>query len=168
MKCIILSDSHRDYESLISVLRQNRDAEVVFFLGDGLSDILEAKKDFPAVAFFSVSGNCDIRLFDAPRLENFTLEGKRIVLTHGDAFAVKSSLVGLRALAEDTRADVILFGHTHTPFDTYLPSERGGPLWLFNPGSLGRPTEGGPSFGVLTLDARGGVLLSHGVWEERA
>lgn len=150
MKCIILSDSHRDYESLISVLRQNRDAEVVFFLGDGLSDILEAKKDFPAVAFFSVSGNCDIRLFDAPRLENITLEGKRIVLTHGDAFMVKSSLVGLRALAEDTRADIILFGHTHTPTLEVIGTSYGKCL-LFNPGSVRGALYGAGSYGFIDL-----------------
>ena len=154
MKCIILSDSHRDYESLISVLRQNRDAEVVFFLGDGLSDILEAKKDFPAVAFFSVSGNCDIRLFDAPRLENITLEGKRIVLTHGDAFAVKSSLVGLRALAEDTRADMILFGHTHTPTLEVIGTSYGECL-LFNPGSVRGAFYGAGSFGTIDLKEGG-------------
>ena len=93
MKCIILSDSHGDLESVRSVLQKNRDAEVVFFLGDGLSDIIEVKKEFPTVAFFAVSGNCDVRLFEAARLEKITLEGKRIVLTHGDAFMVKSSMV---------------------------------------------------------------------------
>ena len=150
MKCIILSDSHGDYESLMSVLRQNRDAEVVFFLGDGLSDILEAKKDFPAVAFFSVAGNCDIRLFDAPRLENITLEGKRILLTHGDAFAVKSSLVGLRALAEDKEADIILFGHTHTPTLEVIGTSYGKCI-LFNPGSIKGAYPAGRSYGVIDL-----------------
>ena len=54
MKCIIFSDSHGDCESMNSALRKNRDAEAVFFLGDGLSDISEIKKDFHGVAFFSV------------------------------------------------------------------------------------------------------------------
>ena len=150
MKCIILSDSHGDYESVISVLRQNRDAEVVIFLGDGLSDIYEVKKDFPSVAFIAVSGNCDVRLFDAPRIENITLEGKRIVLTHGDAFMVKSSLVGLRALAEDTRADIILFGHTHTATLDVIGTSYGKAI-LFNPGSVKGTYPSGKSYGILNL-----------------
>ena len=150
MKCIIFSDSHGDCESMNSALRKNRDAEAVFFLGDGLSDISEIKKDFPGVAFFSVSGNCDIRLFDAPRLEKLTLMGKRIVLTHGDTFAVKSSLVGLRSLAEDTSADIILFGHTHTPTTEVIGTSYGRAV-LFNPGSIRGTYPYGKSFGVLDL-----------------
>ena len=150
MKCIILSDSHGDLASVRVVLSKNRDAEVVFFLGDGLSDIFEVKKDFPSVAFIAVSGNCDVRLFDAPRIENITLEGKRIVLTHGDVFMVKSSLVGLRSLAEDTHADIILFGHTHAPTLEAIGTSYGKAI-LFNPGSVRGALYGSGSFGVVDL-----------------
>ena len=152
MKCIILSDSHGDLESVRAVLQKNRNAEVVFFLGDGLCDIIEVKKDFPTVAFFPVAGNCDIRYFDAPRLERITLEGKRIVLTHGDAFAVKSSLVGLRALAEDTSADIIFFGHTHAPTLEAIGTSYGKAI-LFNPGSVRGALYGSGSYGSLDLTA---------------
>lgn len=154
MKCIILSDSHGDLESVRSVLQKNRDAEVVFFLGDGLSDIFEVKKEFPTVAFFAVSGNCDVRLFEAARLERLTLEGKRIVLTHGDAFMVKSSLVGLRALAEDTMADIILFGHTHIPTLEAIGTSYGKAI-LFNPGSVRGAFYGAGSFGTIDLKEGG-------------
>ena len=150
MKCIILSDSHGDLTSVRAVLSKNRDAEVVFFLGDGLSDIFEVKKEFPTVAFIAVSGNCDISLFDTARLEKITLEGKRIVLTHGDAFMVKSSLVGLRALAEDTMADIILFGHTHTPTLEVIGTSYGKAI-LFNPGSVRGAFCGAGSFGRIDL-----------------
>ena len=157
MKCIILSDSHGDYESVITVLKRNRDAEVVFFLGDGLSDIYEARKEFPSVAFFSVSGNCDVRLFDAPRLDSITLEGRRILITHGDAFAVKSSLVGLRALSEDTHADIILFGHTHIPTVEVIGTSYGRAV-LFNPGSIRGAYPSGRTYGVLELTPSGECL----------
>ena len=34
-------------------------------------------------------------------------------------------------------------------------------MYLFNPGSLGHPREGVPSFGLLMLDGKN-VLFSHG------
>ena len=154
MKCIILSDSHGDLASVRAVLSKNRDAEVVFFLGDGISDIIEAKKEFPSLAFISVCGNCDISLFDAARLEKITLEGKRIVLTHGDAFMVKSSMVGLRALAEDTMADIILFGHTHIPTIEVIGTSYGKAI-LFNPGSVRGAICGAGSFGTIDLKEGG-------------
>ena len=38
MKCLILSDSHGNTSYLSRALSLHPDAEVVFFLGDGLSD----------------------------------------------------------------------------------------------------------------------------------
>lgn len=151
MKCLIVSDSHGDTSALRAVLQGNRDAEVVFFLGDGLSDVNEVMSDFSTVAFLSVAGNCDIRIYDAPRLEKLTLEGRQIVLTHGDAFGVKSSLVGLRSLAEDTRADIIFFGHTHSPTLEVIGTSYGRAV-LFNPGALKGVYPSGKTYGVIDLD----------------
>ena len=39
MKCLIFSDSHGSIRNVESVLSMHSDAEVVFFLGDGLSEI---------------------------------------------------------------------------------------------------------------------------------
>ena len=38
MKCLVFSDSHRNTRNMREALLRNPDAEVVFFLGDGLSD----------------------------------------------------------------------------------------------------------------------------------
>ena len=170
--CLIVSDTHGDIGRLRSLLRAQSGLDALIFLGDGLKEVEELASEGWLPPVLSVRGNCDSATspLGYPRDEELTitLEGHRILLLHGHTASVKAGHEGLLSLARARDAEIVLFGHTHTPFDTYLPSERGGPLWLFNPGSLGRPTEGGPSFGVLTLDARGGVLLSHGVWEERA
>ncbi len=170
--CIVLSDTHGDIARLRSLLRAERSLDAVLFLGDGLSELEELASEGWLPPVVAVRGNCDSAFSPLmyPRDEEITitLEGKRILLLHGHTVSVKSGTDGLLSRARARDADIVLFGHTHAPLDTYIPKERGGPLWLFNPGSLGRPTDARPSFGRLTLSARGGVLLSHGVWEGRA
>ena len=60
--------------------------------------------------------------------------------------------------AKEKGADIALFGHTHEPYEEYLP-EYG--LWLFNPGALSSPARGEPTYGLLTLSGAN-VLFSHG------
>ena len=79
---------------------------------------------------------------------------------------VKGTLSALAAAARERGADIALFGHTHLRLERYLPPERDGerPLWLFNPGSISRPREGRPSYGIIDIlrdDERLDVLLSH-------
>ena len=65
----------------------------------------------------------------------------------------------IHAAAKEAGADVLLFGHTHRPHEEYL-SEEG--LYLCNPGSIGRPSSGDPSFSILDILPNGSVCLSHG------
>ena len=53
----------------------------------------------------------------------------------------------LRELAQTTTAQVVICGHTHTPF----VRAGGGVLWV-NPGSLGRSWDGRFRYAVLTLE----------------
>ena len=136
------------------------DAEVVFFLGDGLydADALRAMDSRPRM-WIAVKGNCDFhRLFDgreARRIEEITLEKRKILLTHGDAFGVKGSLSSLESFARERGADIVLFGHTHIPCERYVNEDR--PMYFFNPGSI---SSGEYSYGILTLGEC--VLFSHG------
>ena len=145
----------------------NPDAAAVFFLGDGLRD-LPAEDRCPIL---SVKGNCDIfTMFDtepAPyeRLEFFG--GKRILAMHGHTRSVKSGIMGGAAAGLEADADIVLFGHTHSPLEYRIPAgekmfgrELARPLYLFNPGSIGAG-----EFGVITLQG-GEVLLSHGRLEK--
>lgn len=52
----------------------------------------------------------------------------------------------LEELAENTKAKVVVCGHTHTPFIRHV----GGILWV-NPGSLGRDISGQYRYAVLNL-----------------
>ena len=91
------------------------------------------------------------------------------MMTHGDLFGVKNGLSRIASAADYKGVDIVLFGHTHEMLAMYLPEgdESFGfktqkPLYLFNPGSIGGYER---SFGCITIDNRGGVLMSHGVLE---
>lgn len=167
MKCLIFSDTHGDAMGMRGALCRHPDAEAVFFLGDGISD-------FDAVAaaggrtWFAVRGNCDFRTYspalggEVPTVGETVLLSRRIVFCHGHTAGAKAGVGGLLALAEERGADILLFGHTHTPLEQYFPDAKR-PVWLFNPGSASfSPSVGHPTFGILTL-TENSVLFSHGV-----
>ena len=129
MKIVILSDSHGYPARIRRVMEMHRDADFVCFLGDGLSETRIVER-----------------------------AGHRLLLTHGHRFGAKGGTGGLIAAARAEGCDIVLFGHTHLPLESYVP-EYG--MYLFNPGSLGHPREGVPSFGLLMLDGKN-VLFSHG------
>ena len=153
------------------MLAANRTVDGVLFLGDGLDEVEELSLTTGTPPIFAVRGNCDSEFspLRRPREEELllTFSGHRLLLLHGHTVSVKLSEGGLAARARAYGADIVLYGHTHIPKESYRSASEGGPLWLFNPGSLGRPQDLRPSFGRLTLDDRGNVLLSHGVWEEK-
>ena len=162
MKCIVLSDTHGYIDIAREALRLNPDAEVVFFLGDGLADIEFLSDNYKNVAWLAVRGNCDIaavfRDSMVKAVDSITLEGKKIVFTHGNLYGAKAGHGGLISLARKEGADILLFGHTHTPCEVYI-NEYEKPFYLFNPGSASGYEA---SFGLIQLEFGKEPLLSHG------
>ena len=127
----VVSDSHG------GMLHLERFAEIcraehfdqVFHLGDVLDDArwLEKNLDVPVT---SVAGNCDFYAHH-PREACVTVEGKRLLLIHGDRYRVKLGYDMLSYYAEENAVDAALFGHTHQPFAGYV-----GRALLINPGAL--------------------------------
>ncbi len=172
MKCLVFSDSHGYSFFMRRAISNHPDAEVVFFLGDGLSDLEDVFPMYPNKKFLAVRGNCDSAVIamgqGIKKIDHIELMGKKIVFTHGDLYGVKFGIDGLCRLANDTNADIILFGHTHSPVSAYIPQESTAeadeapaekPFYIFNPGSVGML--GAPTYGVMTL-TEGEPLFSHG------
>ena len=166
MKCLVFSDSHGSTRGMLRALDIHKDAEAVFFLGDGLTDIIQLVDREPRRAWFYVRGNCDftsaVGNTTVRKLESVTLEGYRIVFTHGDLYGVKYGYDGLLRLAEHSSADVVLFGHTHTPCEKYQPTDEGG-VYFFNPGSIGYDHPSAASYGVINITEKG-IAFSHGIF----
>ena len=163
MKCLCFSDSHGSFYGMKAAINKHPDAEVIFFLGDGLSDFEELIHDRSRM-YIAVRGNCDSSgiLGDTmiKKTDSITLMGYRIFLTHGDLYGVKYGLDGIKGLAVDHNADLVLFGHTHQALEKYISTDKSG-YYLFNPGSIGGGYGIKPSYGVININDKG-ILLSHG------
>ena len=165
MELLVVSDSHGCVENIQSALeRQLKTPDAVLFLGDGARDL--DRLFLCDTPLWAVRGNCDWASSDfADRTERLLcLEGHTILLCHGHEWGVKGGLGALIAHAAEVGADVVLFGHTHTPtLQTIAAGEQVGkttlsrPMYLFNPGSIGY--EG--SFGTLTVKGES-LLFGHG------
>lgn len=163
MKCLCFSDSHGNSYNIRRALNMHPDAEVVFFLGDGLSDLEPFISD-RSRAYLAVRGNCDSTALLGDNMvkktDEINLLGHRIVFTHGDLYGVKYGLDGVINLARERRADALLFGHTHTPLEKYVSDADSG-IYLFNPGSIGGSFSAAASYGVINVTEKG-ILFSHG------
>ncbi len=148
MKWLIISDTHGCYAELSVILETEKAIKDVIFLGDGLRDIQRAQLDFPDRNFICVKGNCDI-LDATPSMNILTLDGHKVLITHGDGFDVKTSKLAIRRAAIGMGADIALYGHTHRQYYEYMEG-----LYLFCPGSV-RPEHATgyiPSYGILSTD----------------
>lgn len=160
MQFLVLSDSHGRADRLVSVCTAHPEIGTVLFLGDGLGDVALLRARLPHLTVRAVRGNCDGLALDvrAPEEDAFDLFGHRVFMMHGHRAGVKGGDGAARALALARGADILLYGHTHCPTEYYDPD---GPLYVMNPGSIGAPPDGRPTYGILDI-LPGGVVLSHG------
>ena len=167
MDILVFSDSHGNTRNVMrAIANQIKKPDAIIFLGDGLGSMMYC--DFDNIPLYTVSGNCDDTYFgtlfsDDERI--IELGGKRIMMTHGHRYDVKSTLTRLVYIAAQREVDIVLFGHTHCAFEKCLtPDSCEMPklnknLYILNPGAIGA---GGCSFGVISISHKGEILLSHG------
>ena len=152
MRVLVISDTHGDVNRALSAHTQSGPVDAVIHLGDGCAeaDLLRKVLDIPVI---NVAGNCDPGA-NAPRERVWECEGKRILLTHGDAYQVKSGLGRLRQRAEEIGVDAVLFGHTH-----HAVVENHSGLLMVNPGTLAHYGHH-RSYAVLSLLSEG-ITVQH-------
>ncbi len=147
MKVLIFSDSHHQTANMISALEKEADnVDACFYLGDGASDVRVIEQMYPSLALYAVQGNCDLGS-TYPVEKKVTLGGLNIFYSHGHKTSVKRGFDLLWKRARKFRANVALFGHTHTPYYEYKDG-----IHLFNPGSISLPHMGLPTYGILTIE----------------
>ena len=169
MNILVLSDSHGRGNRIDEVLqRQIKKPDAIIFLGDGLRDIEYCSTD--STPLFVVKGNNDIyNYFNGGEAEEellFTLGEKKIFITHGHLYGVKSNIGYLLQTAAKKGADIVLYGHTHEAFEAVVDNEDNEyglklpkPIYVMNPGSIG---DRSATFGCIVIDKNGRVLISHG------
>ena len=165
MTLLVISDTHGRIDRVRDVLRIHSEASAVIFLGDGLRDLPEELICCERPRLYAVSGNCDpfsVGGFSLGEEALLDFGAYRFLLMHGHRHGVKSGRENALAYASVRGADVLLYGHTHVPEERYIPADGDGrPTWVFNPGSLGAPQDGVPSYGLIQIRDRQ-ILFSHG------
>lgn len=146
MRLLITSDTHRDTNSLEKSIKEQPKAEIVIHLGDIVDDVEIVKYKFPQKMFIQVKGNCDFNS-DLPLYKDFTLENTKFFITHGHIYNVKFDINSVCMAAREKNANILLFGHTHIPFETYEEN-----LHIMNPGSL---TGINGTYGIIDIEKNG-------------
>lgn len=137
MKIIVLSDSHGDIEKAEKVISKNRDADLIIHLGDYFRDAQQLADKYPLIPMEYIYGNSDFMIGDVPSEKLLVYEGKKIFITHGHRYSVKWDYDNICKKAEETGADVLLFGHTHVA----EVIDRGN-YKVINPGSISDSRDG--------------------------
>ena len=150
MRILVVSDSHGHFFRFKEVMEKHRDAEFVFFLGDGRREYEDICDLFPERKILAVKGNCDY-LSLLPSVNYISTEQGKILYTHGDVFNVKFGTQRLEEAAVKEGARLVLYGHTHKRDARYLDG-----MYIFNPGSLG--SEG--SYGICDI-LESGIAMNH-------
>ncbi len=135
MKILVFSDSHHSLSGMYQAIEAHAPQQVIH-LGDMMSDAQEVACAYPQLPFCMVPGNCDGWVLE-PAKKQIKLAGVSILLSHGHLWGVKKTYQVAYTDARACGAQILLFGHTHTPLCLQL--EDG--LWVMNPG-MSRSTYG--------------------------
>jgi uncharacterized protein len=155
VKIGVISDTHGLFDESVNSIFQGVDA--IIHAGDvGKLEVIERLEAIAQV--FAVRGNNDTSLMLPVELVE-DLSGVRIMIRHifGELHQLKP---GDKKLVEKLHPDVIIFGHSHRPYQQML-----GKTLLFNPGSAGPRrfslprtvgildvTPAGPETQIISLD----------------
>lgn len=173
MTFLILSDSHGRSDLVSEVLSLHKRCDGVIFLGDGIRDVSYSDCVENGGFYVGVRGNCDgifQRIIDYEYSDELLLNLSEytVIMMHGHLHGVKSGLDRAITYASKKGANVLLYGHTHLPFEKYYPEGTvingytlPRAMWAFNPGSLGSSTDGKHHYGIMGI-RNGNILFSHG------
>jgi hypothetical protein len=161
MKVLVISDSHRDTQSVIDVIEKEK-PEMLIHLGDLETDTSEIEEamQVPVHPCIFIRGNCDGYERNLKPVAVFDLCGHRFFCTHGHSQGVYMSYDNLIYSAEENDCDIALFGHIHQPVD-----ETFGDVRILNPGSISRPRGGSrKSYIVMEMSEDGEYSVSFGTY----
>ena len=153
MRIGIMSDTHNNRYAVEWAVERAGAIDLWLHAGDCVPDAAYLGL-ISSVAVENVAGNSDWP--DGKTPDDCVVEaaGRRIFLTHGHVYGVRSTLEMLVHAAEEKGADIAVYGHTHIVLQK---SMRGvyGEVLVLNPGSLSQPRDGKPpAFMVMTLEGR--------------
>ena len=123
---LILSDTHGNIDAIDKLKPIMKDADYIIHLGDYYRDMEFYMGEF-GNKIYRVKGNCD---GGGEEIE-IDIEGLKVLALHGDRYGVKYSLNRLNLFAKEKSANVVLFGHTHSPMVENIDN-----ITFINPGNM--------------------------------
>ncbi|MBR1797596.1 MAG: metallophosphoesterase [Clostridiales bacterium] len=155
MRILIMSDSH-GRSDLIYQVAALENPDMFIHLGDleDMRDTVERRIGAPELPCIFIKGNCDFSSQgDLWNMSVFNLKGHKFYCTHGHLMYVNYNLEKLVYTAEENGCDIVLYGHTHVPFNEFLDGSFGRPkIHVLNPGSIALPRGGSkPSYMIMNL-----------------
>ncbi|MBO7519725.1 MAG: metallophosphoesterase [Clostridia bacterium] len=153
MRLLAISDTHGRAALIDRVLRREKEAKEIFFLGDVVRDIEDIALEYSDRRFHIVRGNCDY-FCDYPPFDivDYKEEGACVFLTHGHHYSVKSGTDDILEAAKNVGANIALYGHTHIANIEYREG-----VYIVNSGSLALPRDGAASYAVIDI-TKAGIL----------
>ena len=156
LRVAVVSDTHapRFWKAIPAAVAQQLDGvDVILHAGDVcVPSVLDELAAFAPVHV--VQGNNDrddVAAWGAPETLELELDGVRVAMIH-DSGQKQGRAARMRRLFPE--ADVVVFGHSHIPWDTEVDGQR-----LFNPGSpTDKRRQPRGTMGHLVLDA--GTIVS--------
>ena len=130
MKILIFSDSHGNCIEMFMAVKRH-EPDLLLHLGDCVKDAYAISVEFPELPVRYIKGNNDFNT-NAPEFDEFVVEGVRFFMTHGHKYYVKSTTANAINAAISRNANVLLYGHTHSPVCVEYEG-----LHIINPGSVG-------------------------------
>lgn len=149
MRVLIVSDTHGDTGNLDRVLEKELPVDALVHCGDvgQDEDYIRQRAECPC---YIIAGNNDWSL-ELDRELRTTLDGYRVWITHGHQYGVSAGTEYLQKAGRERGADIVMFGHIHTPVLEEIPE-----MVILNPGSLTFPRQTGwkPSYIIMETDSQ--------------
>lgn len=150
MRVLIVSDSHRHNQNLLTVLEKTGPYDMLIHCGDveGSEYIISKAAGCPAVM---VQGNNDF-FSSLPREQEFMIGQYKVWLTHGHHYYIAMNTETIKQEARAREVDIVMCGHSHRPM---IDIEND--ITLINPGSISYPRQENrkPSYIIMEIDRYG-------------
>ncbi len=146
-KLLVVSDSHRYDEKLLSVIEQEKPFDALIHLGDVEGS--ETRLMYSAGAGVQccfVAGNNDF-FSSLPAEMEVSFSGTRCFLTHGHRYGVGMDVQRLAEEARSRNCSIAMFGHTHRPFLRVVEG-----VVCLNPGSVSYPRQSDRRCSYMVID----------------
>lgn len=148
MKILVFSDSHGNLSRVKKILEISKDIDIIFHLGDNVRDAIKIQEMVSCPVKY-VKGNTDLCEGSLEIVEDIC--GKRFFLTHGHEYRIKSDLNNLYYAAQEKKAHVVLFGHSHVPYEETIDG-----ILFLNPGSIGdKRWQAKETYGLIEIKENG-------------